>query len=77
MDQQTTPREDVTVVNTAPSNNSRGDNGYGFLLWVVVLGVIGIIFFVYALPYIQGLRAYSGVQVNVPDSIDIYVKQSK
>lgn len=78
MNQSTTPKEDVTVVNTAaPSNNSGGDHGYGFLLWVVVLGVIGIIFFVYAVPYIRNLSTNSGVQVNVPESIDINVKQSK
>ena len=77
MDQPNNPNEEVTVINTAPSNNSGGDNGYGFLLWVVVLGLIGVIFFVYALPYIRGLSNLSGVQVNVPDSIDINVKQSK
>ncbi len=77
MDQPSTPKEDVTVINTAPSNNSGGDNGYGFLLWVVVLGIIGVIFFVYALPYIRNLSVNRGVQVNVPESIDINVNQTK
>jgi hypothetical protein len=76
MDQPTNPKEDVTVVNTAPSSNSN-NNGYGFLLWVIVLGLIGVIFFVYALPYIRNLSSNSGVQINVPEKIDINVNQPK
>lgn len=79
MDQAATPKEkeNLTVVNTTPSNNSGGDNGYGFLVGVIVLGIIGVLFFVYALPYIRNFSTNSGVQVNVPESIDINVKQSK
>jgi hypothetical protein len=77
MDQPNNPKEDVIVVNTAPSRNSNNNNGYGFLLWVVVLGILGVLFFVYALPYIRNLSSNSGVQINVPEKIDINVNQSK
>ena len=66
----------TTIVNPAPNNNSSGDNGMGFLLGVIVLIVFVVLFFVYALPYIRGMSG-GGVQVNVPKSINVNVKQSK
>ncbi|HSW48326.1 MAG TPA: hypothetical protein VLG67_04575 [Candidatus Saccharimonadales bacterium] len=69
--------EKVTVINPAPSNNSNGGNGTGFLIGVIVLIVFAFLFFVYGLPYLRNLTANSGVQVNVPKSIDVNIKQSK
>jgi hypothetical protein len=66
----------TTIVNPAPNNNSSDNNGMGFLLGVIVLIVFVVLFFVYALPYIRGLNS-GGVQVNVPKSINVNVKQSK
>lgn len=66
----------TTIVNPAPGNNSSDGNGMGFLLGVIVLIVFVVLFFVYALPYIQGLSS-GGIQVNVPKSVDVNVKQSK
>ena len=77
MPETDTSKENLTVINTAPSNNSGGNNGYGFLLWVVILGILAVLFFVYALPYIRNLSTNNGVQVNVPESIDINVNQSE
>lgn len=65
----------ATIINPAPSNTS--DNGMGFLLGVIILVVFAVLFFVYALPLIRGLSGTSGVQVNVPKSIDVNVNQSK
>jgi len=66
----------TTIVNPAPNNNSSDNNGMGFLLGIIVLIVFVILFFVYALPYIRGLTS-GGIQINVPESIDVKVQQSK
>lgn len=78
MAESDTTQEKVTVINPAPSsNNSSGNNGTGFLIGVIVLVIFGFLFFVYALPYLRNLTTNSGVQVNVPKSIDVNIKQSK
>lgn len=66
----------TTVVNPAPNNGSSGNNGAGFLLGVIILVIFAVLFFVYAIPYIQqGLGG--GTQVNIPDTIDVNVNQGK
>lgn len=68
----------TTIINPPPSNNgSSGNNGMGFLLGAIVLVVFAVLFFVYGLPYLQGLTGNGGVQVNVPKNIDVKVEQSK
>lgn len=67
----------TTIINPAPNNNSENNNGIGFLLGIIVLVIFAVLFFVYALPYIRGFGGNSGVQVNIPKSIDVNVKQSK
>lgn len=67
----------TTIINPAPNNNSSDNNGMGFLLGIIVLIVFVILFFVYALPYVRGLTGSGRIQVNVPKSIDVNVKQSK
>lgn len=66
----------TTVVNTTPAQTGSDSNGMGFILGIIVLvAFVGILFY-FGLPYIQhGFGG--GVQVNVPKSIDINVKQSK
>lgn len=66
----------TTVVNPTPNNNSSHSDGMGLLVGVVVLIIFAVLFFVYALPYIRGLGS-NGIQVNVPKSIDVNVKQTK
>lgn len=66
----------TTVVNPA-SNNTSDNSGMGFLLGVIILIVFVVLFFIYAIPYIRGLTGSSGIQVNVPKSIDVNVQQSK
>lgn len=68
----------TTIINPTPSNEgSSGNNGMGFLLGAIVLIVFAVLFFVYGLPYLQGLTGSGGVQVNVPKSIDVNVNQPK
>ena len=59
----------ATVVNNpAPATT---DSGMGFLLGVILLVVVGILFFIYAVPYIGStMRA---PQVNVPSTFDVNV----
>lgn len=66
----------TTIVSPAPANNSSDNNGMSVLLGAAALMVFVVLFFVYALPYIRGLSA-GGIQVNVPKSIDVSVKQAK
>ena len=67
----------TTIVNPAPNTNPSGNGGMGFLVGAVILIVFAFLFFVYALPYVRGLSGNNGVQVNVPNSIDVNVKQTK
>lgn len=63
----------ATIVNN-PAPGS--DNGMGFLLGIIILVVIGALFYFFALPYIR--QGMSGdVQVNVPKDINVNVKQSE
>lgn len=63
----------ATIVNNpAPDSGS----GMGFLIGIIVLVVLGALFFFYGLPYIQqGMN--SGVQVNVPKDINVNIQQEK
>lgn len=64
----------ATIVNNPAPNNS--DSGMGFLLGIIILVVIGVVFYIYGLPYIQqGMSG--GVQINVPKDINVNVKQSE
>lgn len=64
----------ATIVNNPAPNDSGG--GMGFLLGVIILVAVGVLFFVYGLPYIQQLTS-GGVQVNVPKDINVTVQQEK
>jgi hypothetical protein len=56
-----------TVINN-PSTES--GSGFGVVVSVVVILIVAILFFMYALP---ALRDRGGTQVNVPDRIQIDV----
>lgn len=65
----------ATVVNNpAPSNS---DSGMGFFLGIIILIIVGAIFFFYGLPYIQNGFGGGGVKVDIPKDINVNVKQSK
>jgi hypothetical protein len=65
----------VTVVNNPPSSdNSSGP--VGIIIVLVVLFVLGYLGFVYGLPALQQMQS-GGVQINVPDKIDVNVNQTK
>ncbi len=66
----------TTIVNAPPANNSSGDNGMGFLIGIIMLLVVGGLFYYYGLPYLRQMTS-GGVQINVPKDVNINVKQSK
>jgi len=70
----------TTVINPAPTNNSGSNNGIGFLLGAIVLVIFGFLFYIYGLPLIQqGLSGLGsgGVQINLPEKVDVNVQQTK
>ena len=67
----------TTIINPASNSDPSGNNGMGFIVGGVVLVVLAILFFVYALPYIRGLSGEGGVQVNLPNTIDVNVQEAK
>lgn len=74
-----------TIVNTPAAGENTG--GSGFLIGVVLLVILVILFFVYAVPYMgrAGQSAAQGAsqaapqggdaQINVPKDINVNVKQ--
>lgn len=66
----------TTIVNTpAPANNDSG-NGMGMIIGIFVLIIMAYVFFVYGLPAISNMKIGTP-QINVPNKIDVNVKQSK
>ncbi|MDO8658794.1 MAG: hypothetical protein Q7K55_08685 [Candidatus Levybacteria bacterium] len=65
----------TTIVNPTPTNNS-SNNGLGFLLGIFLLVILGVLFFVYGLPYIRSQMG-GGVQISVPKNIDVNLNQQK
>ena len=63
------------VIVNNPGNSDSGSNGMGFLLGIIVLVVFVILFLYYGLPMIQ--KTMSGPQINIPNQIDVNVKQTK
>ena len=64
----------TTIVNTPPSNDT--GSGMGMLIGLVVVIVLGFLFFVYGLPAIRNMRVGTP-QINVPSQIDVNVKQTQ
>lgn len=64
----------TTIINPNTSENS----GMGFLIGTIILIIFAVLFFVYVLPYLRGYGIGSGgVQVNIPKSVNVNIKQSK
>ena len=65
----------TTVVNNpAPSNDS--GNMMGMIILLAVLVVLGYLGYVYGLPALRQMQS-GGVQINIPDKIDVNVNQAK
>ena len=70
----------TTIINPAASNNSSNDSGMGFLLGIIVLVVLGFLFFVYGFPLIRQALSGTGsggVNVTLPKTVDVKVQQTK
>lgn len=67
----------TTVVNPAPSNNSNSDNGLGFLLGVIVLIFFAFVLIYYGFPMLKQGIGGSTPQINVPNKVDVNLRQSK
>lgn len=61
----------ATIVNNPPPAGGHGheyaDSGLGFFIGILVVILLGVLFFVYALP---NVRNNSGTNINVPDRIN-------
>jgi len=66
----------TTIVNTPANSNGNGGNMMGMIIGLFVLIIGTYIFFVYGLPAISQMRV-GAPQINVPNKIDVNVKQSK
>lgn len=61
----------ATIINNPqPSNDSSGP--MGMIIGIIVLLVVGYLFFIYGLP---AVRQMSAPQINIPDKIDVTVNQ--
>lgn len=65
----------TTIVNTPPANNDSGGM-MGMVFGIVVLVVLGYLFFIYGVPAIRQFQS-RGVQINVPSDINVNVNQAK
>lgn len=64
----------TTIVNTPPSEKS--DSPMGWIIGLVILIVLGYLVYVYGLPALRNMQQ-GGVQINVPNKIDVNVNQTK
>lgn len=73
----------ATIINNpptqAPAPSDGGSGLVGILVGIVILVMVGFLFFVYGLPALRGTQSTddsnSGPTINVPDTIDINVKK--
>ncbi len=65
----------TTVINT-PQPNNDSNSGMGMIIGLVVLVVFGLLFFIYGIPALRNMRLGTP-QINVPNSIDVNVKQGE
>lgn len=64
----------ATIVNNPPASNNSGVP-MGIIIVIIVLLVLGFLGFVYGLPALKQMQ--SGMQINVPDKIDVNINQEK
>jgi hypothetical protein len=71
----------ATVINT-PASQADSNSWVGTIIGVLVVGFLLILFFAYGLPALRGAANGGsgngrGVDVNVPDQVDLNVKQAQ
>jgi len=67
----------TTIINPAQNTNSSFSSSFlPFLMGIIVLGVLVVLFFAYAVPMIKGISG-KGIQVNLPKSVNVNVQQAK
>jgi hypothetical protein len=64
----------TTIINNPPSGDSGG--GIGMIVGLVILLVIGYLFWVYGLPAIKNIQL-GAPQINIPSQIDVNINQTK
>ncbi len=66
----------AVINNAAPATDN--SSGMGFLLGVILLIAFVFFLFYFGLPVIQNsIGGAGGTQINVPDKVDVNVKQAK
>lgn len=73
----------ATIINNpptqAPAPSDGGGGLAGILVGIIILVVVGFLFFAYGLPALRGIQntsdSNSGPTINVPDTIDVNIKQ--
>ena len=65
----------TTIVNNPPSSDNSG-GPMGWIIFIIILLVIGFIGFVYGLPALRRMQLGSP-QVNVPSEIDVNINQTE
>lgn len=63
----------TTIVNT-PAQSDNANGGMGMIIGLIALLVFAYLFIVYGLP---AIRQIGSPQINIPNKIDINVKQTK
>ena len=63
----------TTVVNNPPPQNDSG-GGMGMIVGLIVLLVLGYLFFIYGIPALQQVQL-GAPQINVPSKIDVNINQ--
>ena len=63
----------TTIVNT-PAGANESNGGTGVIIGILILIVIGFLFFYYGLPAIRSVQLGTP-QINVPAKIDVNVNQ--
>lgn len=61
----------ATVINNPPQSSEPRNNGYGFLIGIILLIAVLILLFNYGLPALRG--ASGGTNVTVPEQVDVNV----
>ena len=61
----------TTIINTPPAPKESG-GGVGMIVGILVLVVVGYLFFVFGLP---AIRRMSTPQINIPSKIDVNINQ--